>query len=56
LAERIRQLPASSNKERLALQLASLATEGDPGHDVLQVVATTLAAAHVRGSVLTSTT
>lgn len=47
LALEIRELPAASNprKERLALGLAGLSTEGDPGHDTLQEVATTLAAA-----------
>ncbi len=47
LALEIRALPAASNprKERLALGLAGLSTEGDPGHDVLQEVATTLATA-----------
>ena len=47
LALEIRALPAASNprKERLALGLAGLSTEGDPGHDVLQEVATTLAKA-----------
>ena len=44
LALQIRALPASSpNKLRLALGLASRATEGDFGHDTLQEVATTLA-------------
>ena len=42
LALEIRQLPQSKSKARLADGLASLATEGDPGHDVLQEVATTL--------------
>jgi peroxiredoxin len=47
LALEIRALPAASNprKERLALGLAGLSTEGDPGPDVLQEVATTLATA-----------
>jgi peroxiredoxin len=45
LALAIRQLPASSNKLRLANNLANLSTEGDFGHDTLQEVATTLAAA-----------
>ena len=47
LALEIRALPAASNprKERLALGLAGLSTEGDPGQDVLQEVATTLATA-----------
>jgi peroxiredoxin len=42
LALQIRQLPASPNKLRLAVGLASRATEGDFGHDTLQEVATTL--------------
>ena len=45
LALEIRQLPASSNKPLLANMLANLSTEGDFGHDTLQEVATTLAAA-----------
>ncbi len=47
LALEIRALPAASNphKARLALGLAGLSTEGDPGHDTLQEVATTLAGA-----------
>jgi peroxiredoxin len=45
LALAIRQLPASLNKLRLANNLANLSTEGDFGHDTLQEVATTLAAA-----------
>ena len=43
LAIKIRQLPATENKLRLAVGLASLSTEGDFGHDTLQEVATTLA-------------
>jgi peroxiredoxin len=43
LALQIRQLPAVPNKLRLAMGLASRATEGDFGHDTLQEVATTLA-------------
>jgi thiol-disulfide isomerase/thioredoxin len=44
LALEIRRLPAtSSKKEALAEQLANLVTEGDPGHETLQEVATTLA-------------
>ena len=43
LALQIRQLPATPNKLRLAVGLASLSTEGDFGHDTLQEVATTLA-------------
>ncbi len=42
LALKIRQLPASGNKLRLALGLANLSTEGDFGHDTLQEAATTL--------------
>ena len=45
LALRIRQLPVTSNKLRLAGGLADLSTEGDFGHDTLQEVANTLAAA-----------
>jgi peroxiredoxin len=44
LALKIRKLPASANKLRLAVGLAGLSTEGDFGHDTLQEVATTLAA------------
>jgi len=43
LAEKIRKLPATENKLRLAVNLASLSTEGDFGHDTLQAVASTLA-------------
>jgi peroxiredoxin len=43
LALKIRPLPATENKLRLAVALASLSTEGDFGHDTLQEVATTLA-------------
>ncbi|MGB9236326.1 MAG: TlpA disulfide reductase family protein [Terriglobales bacterium] len=43
LALKIRQLPATENKLRLAVGLAGLSTEGDFGHDTLQEVATTLA-------------
>ncbi len=42
LAVKIRKLPASENKLRLAMGLAGLSTEGDFGHDTLQEVATTL--------------
>ena len=45
LAIEIRQLPATANKLRLANSLAMLSTEGDFGHEMLQEVATTLAAA-----------
>ena len=43
LALEIRHLPATAKKEPLAEELAGLVTEGDPGHDTLQEVATTLA-------------
>src|SRR5271165_1083932 len=43
LALQILQLPATPNKLRLAVSLASRSTEGDFGHDTLQEVATTLA-------------
>jgi peroxiredoxin len=43
LALKIRQLPVSPGKQALAIQLAHLVTEGDPGHDTLQETATTLA-------------
>jgi peroxiredoxin len=39
----VRRLPASLNKLRLADSLAFVSTAGDPGHDTLQEVATTLA-------------
>jgi peroxiredoxin len=45
LAVQIRQLPANPNKLRLAGALANLSTEGDFGHEALQEVANTLAAA-----------
>jgi peroxiredoxin len=45
LALQIRQLPAGSHKEGLANSLANLVTEGDPGAETLQEVATTLAEA-----------
>src|SRR5580658_3557503 len=45
VALEIRALPASENKLRLAVYLASRATEGDFGHDTLQEVTTTLAGA-----------
>ncbi len=44
LALRIRELPKAPGKE-LAIQLANLVTEGDPGLNTLQGVAATLAAA-----------
>jgi len=43
LALQIRQLRAGTNKEVLAESLANLVTEGDPGLETLQEVATTLA-------------
>jgi peroxiredoxin len=43
LALQIRALPSGKNKLTLAGGLASLATEGDFGHDTLQEVTTTLA-------------
>jgi peroxiredoxin len=43
LALKIRQLPATDNKLRLAVNLAGLSTEGDFGHGTLQEVVTTLA-------------
>jgi peroxiredoxin len=45
LAIQIRRLRSSAAKVSLAFNLASLATEGDFGHDTLQEVATTLASA-----------
>ena len=45
LALDIRALPAGDHKLVLANGLANLSTEGDFGHDALQEVATTLAAA-----------
>jgi peroxiredoxin len=42
LAIKIRQLPVTENKLRLAAGLANLSTEGDFGHATLQEVATTL--------------
>ena len=43
IALEIRALPATPGKLRLAVYVASRATEGDFGHDTLQEVATTLA-------------
>ncbi len=43
LALKIRKLPPTANKLRLAMGLAGLSTEGDFGRDTLQEVATTLA-------------
>lgn len=45
LAIRIRALPVTANKLRLATALANLSTEGDFGRDTLQEVTTTLAEA-----------
>lgn len=45
LALQIRQLPVTPNKLKIAGGLAGLSTEGDFGHDTLQEVANTLAAA-----------
>ena len=46
LALQIRQLPPSENKVRLAMGLATLSTEGDPGgRETVQEVATTLGGA-----------
>ena len=45
LARKIRQLPATPGKQLLAIDLSNLVTEGDPGHETLQEVASTLAAA-----------
>ena len=43
LALKIRKLPSTDNKLRLAVGLAGLSTEGDFGRDTLQEVTTTLA-------------
>jgi len=43
LALKIRKLPATPNKLRLAVGLAGLSTEGDFGHSTLEEVTTTLA-------------
>lgn len=43
LARQIQQLPSGTGKQRLIDRLAGLATEGDAGHDTLQVVAATIA-------------
>lgn len=43
LASQIQQLPASAGKEILIGNLGNLVTEGDAGHDTLQVVASTMA-------------
>jgi peroxiredoxin len=42
LARQIHQLPASPGKAMLISQLGNLVTEGDAGHDTLQVVASTM--------------
>jgi peroxiredoxin len=44
LALKIRQLPTTENKLRLAMGLAGLSTEGDFGHETLEEVGKTLAA------------
>src|SRR5450755_1606406 len=43
LALKIRKLPSTENKLRLAVGLSGFSTEGDFGHDTLQEVTTTLA-------------
>jgi peroxiredoxin len=43
LARQIQQLPAGAAKESLIGNLGNLVTEGDAGHDTLQVVASTMA-------------
>src|SRR5450631_308606 len=43
LALKIRKLPATGNKLRLAVGLSGFSTEGDFGYDTLQEVTTTLA-------------
>ena len=45
LARQIAALPPGKEKDSLAIGLSHLATEGDPGHDNLQAVTTTLAQA-----------
>ncbi len=45
LARQIAALPAGKDKNDLAMALAHLSTEGDPGRDKLQAVTTTLAQA-----------
>ena len=45
LAIKIRALPLTPEKSALAIQLANLVTEGDPGHDTLQETGATLAEA-----------
>lgn len=45
LALQIRELPATANRLRLAVNLANLSTEGDFGRENLQAVASTLAEA-----------
>jgi hypothetical protein len=42
IANEIKSLPAGLPKLKLADALTHLSTEGDPGHDTLQAVATTL--------------
>ena len=43
LALAVRRLPDTPGKQALAIQLANLVTEGDPGQETLQQTATTLA-------------
>ena len=43
VARQIQQLPAGAGKETLIGHLGNLVTEGDAGHDTLQVVASTMA-------------
>jgi len=43
LAAQIHDLPADAGKEMLAGNLSNLVTEGDAGHDTLQLVASTMA-------------
>jgi peroxiredoxin len=43
LARQIQELPAGAGKEMLIGNLGNLVTEGDAGHDTLQVVASTMA-------------
>src|SRR5580700_10623782 len=43
VARQIQQLPAGAGKENLIGSFGNLVTEGDAGHDTLQVVASTMA-------------
>src|SRR5580658_5154889 len=43
VARQIQQLPAGAEKEALIGNFGNLVTEGDAGHDTLQVVASTMA-------------